>query len=1682
MDPNTGVEKLSFRYTVGDEANPPRPINVSSLSAEAMAEKIQPLEASLPPSTSTSVFHTGATDSPKVVVAFNRPVVDFAETSPSLRVTGATVASVSADVADGESSNAYLVTLSPTGEGAITFGLVANQACAGGGICAADGTTLSAVPSSLGIVPPPTVTLGRAMYSVAEGASVNVRVRLSAAHRSVREITIPVMLDTSGSASDADFTAEESVSIEAGETGDFLTIHADADDLVEGSETATLKLGTLPDKVSVGATTEATVTVADQDRAEISFTVPRIRVAEGGHAPLNFAITNGVTFVRDQTITLTLGGTATPADDFILTDGDNQPLSAPYNLTFPADKSYVSGTLRVVNDTALETSTETVTVSARLDLTGASLGNRTVTIAASDPAEPPPTSGVVVVKGTARVGETLVADTSGVSIGEGMRFVPFGYNWVADDGTATTGDLGRDLAAHDAYWVRPADAGLAMKVGAAFWEGEQHGAYLWSAATSTVAATVPDRPRNLDASVGEVGSLTLNWEAPMWDYHNYSLRKGGVGDGGSPITGYKVQWKDSSANWDSTNEVTEETVTTGPHTITGLRADRIYNVRVLATNAVGDGAPSREVSVNDGGVNLAPVITEDSWKRYPENAAGTVHTFHATDPENDPVSWRLAGPDSNNLAITGGALSFVRAPDFEDQDHGRVYRVTVQALDGTNTAEHDVTVVVTDLDEPPVITGDSTIDDYDENGTGSVATYTSRDPEGDSNITWSLGGPDRADFDITGGVLSFKEVPDYERPADSGRNSHYKVTVHATDSNNNRGELQVDVIVQDVDERHEIAGPDTADDFPENSATSRQVGRYTASDPEGEMVKLSLSTGGAPFTLSSNGVLTFNESPDYEERSSYSVTVRAVAGSHTVDKAVTVNIQNMEEQGTVTLSAVQPLEGTPLTARLEDDDGPTGTTWQWYRTSSRGSTGSAIDGATSDTYTPGPEDVGRYLRATAFYDDGHGTGKTTTIVSANRVQEAPLQPEPPLFPADGDYNHSVRENTQAGASLGMAVRATDADNDRLTYTIPASDDFEIAAATGQLRTRRMLDHEGQAQHFVTVTATDPGDLTDTVLVTITVEDVDETPVVAGPVSPEVAENGATGVATYTATDPDVEGIEWVLTGTDSGAFTLTGGALAFREIPDHEERNRYRVTIEAREQGDGTSVGRLSVTVNVTNVDEPGMVQVPVSEPRVGQRLTATVSDQDGGVGSIEWKWERRPSGGNWTPIPGATSRTYTPVRGDNGLDLRVTAIYRDGHGPGKTETYQFSSPVSLRPYFDTDKTTRSVQENTPEGWNVGSRFTARHLYNVNLTYSLAGADGIYFDIDETNGQLKTGGTPLDYEGLTDHEAELEITATAPDSETATLTVTVAVTDECRTAGEPPCAPGRPNVASASDTSLRVSWSTPSSPSGTTITGYALQYRVSGTNGSWIPESASGTGRSHVIEGLTKGTPYEVQVRAQNDIGGYGEWSQPGTGAPGYVPPPAPPPPPPPPPVVCAHDLGTVAATASRNGSWESGCNSEARSGSHARYYSFTLATESEATIELSSSAADPYLYLREESATSGTPLHENNDVADGNTDSRIVAILAAGSYTIEATTFSVGATGSFTLSVSAAEPPAVNCIQPGLLLCPPGDPLVAGYDANGDGAIDIGELFTAIDDYFAGVIGIGELFTIIDVYFSDPG
>ncbi len=92
---------------------------------------------------------------------------------------------------------------------------------------------------------------------------------------------------------------------------------------------------------------------------------------------------------------------------------------------------------------------------------------------------------------------------------------------------------------------------------------------------------------------------------------------------------------------------------------------------------------------------------------------------------------------------------------------------------------------------------------------------------------------------------------------------------------------------------------------------------------------------------------------------------------------------------------------------------------------------------------------------------------------------------------------------------------------------------------------------------------------------------------------------------------------------------------------------------------------------------------------------------------------------------------------------------------------------------------------------------------------------------------------------------------------------------------------------------------------------------------------------------------------------------------------------------------------------------SDARSGSYACYYTFTLAAEEEVNILLESTAANAYLLLRRGSAIEGPVLAFNDNINGDTLNARISRVLSAGTYTIEATTRDPGETGGFTLKLA---------------------------------------------------------------------
>ena len=469
------------------------------------------------------------------------------------------------------------------------------------------------------------------------------------------------------------------------------------------------------------------------------------------------------------------------------------------------------------------------------------------------------------------------------------------------------------------------------------------------------------------------------------------------------------------------------------------------------------------------------------------------------------------------------------------------------------------------------------------------------------------------------------------------------------------------------------------------------VATYTAVDPEGAAIAWSLSgADAADFTIA-GGVLAFVKSPDFEKPADadpadniYDVMVEATDGTgHVGRETVMVEVTNVDEAGTVKLSALQPAPGVMFTATLTDLDGPADLTgsasWQWSRSQSASGGWEDIDKATSMAYTPDVDgkDSAYYLRATAKYKDkqspsGADNDKTASMVSANMVLVLRASNKAPEFAAVQDATEgtataavakrTVAETAEAGQLVGDPVTAED-DNadDVLTYTLDDdSNNFVIDRATGQISVAKDAEfsvladdvHPGDLEsgvdsYPVAVIATDPkgiptedagevrdGDMyRDTVMVTISITAVDEPPQFeAGETSLEFEEGTdiAGVLSTYMATDPeDNDPPTLGIRGADSSKFdfnTTTGGltfdaAPNFEKPADADKNNVYEVTITATDGN--ANMATRDVKVTVTNADEDGEVTLSQPRPRVGLAITAGYSDPDGGLASATWQWWR---------------------------------------------------------------------------------------------------------------------------------------------------------------------------------------------------------------------------------------------------------------------------------------------------------------------------------------------------------------------------------------------------------------------------------------------------------------------------
>ena len=106
---------------------------------------------------------------------------------------------------------------------------------------------------------------------------------------------------------------------------------------------------------------------------------------------------------------------------------------------------------------------------------------------------------------------------------------------------------------------------------------------------------------------------------------------------------------------------------------------------------------------SDGGgygmTNGAPSITNTTTSFSVMENQTSAFTITATDPDNDSLTYTLAGADGAMFNVsTSGVVTFKTAPDYEnptDADTNNIYVITARVSDGSLSATKDFTVTVT---------------------------------------------------------------------------------------------------------------------------------------------------------------------------------------------------------------------------------------------------------------------------------------------------------------------------------------------------------------------------------------------------------------------------------------------------------------------------------------------------------------------------------------------------------------------------------------------------------------------------------------------------------------------------------------------------------------------------------------------------------------------------------------------------------------------------------------------------------------------------------------------------------------------------------------------------------------------------------------------------------------------------
>ena len=258
---------------------------------------------------------------------------------------------------------------------------------------------------------------------------------------------------------------------------------------------------------------------------------------------------------------------------------------------------------------------------------------------AVEPKANSPATGAPAISGTAQVGETLTAETSGIADEDGLNDASFSYQWIAG---------GSDIqgATNPTYTLAADDQGKTIQVKVSFTDDAGNEETLTSAATAVVEAR-PNSPAT--------GALTINGPARVGE--TLTADTSGIEDADgldNAVFGY--QWLADEA------DITGKTAST--YTLVDTDEGRTIKVRVSFTDDAGNSERLTSAAT-------AAVVAEPEPPAQPQGLTGTV--------AHNEVS--LTWDDPGDAGITGYQI-LRRNRDVDAQGQFQVH------VDDTGSCRH----------------------------------------------------------------------------------------------------------------------------------------------------------------------------------------------------------------------------------------------------------------------------------------------------------------------------------------------------------------------------------------------------------------------------------------------------------------------------------------------------------------------------------------------------------------------------------------------------------------------------------------------------------------------------------------------------------------------------------------------------------------------------------------------------------------------------------------------------------------------------------------------------------------------------------------------------------------------------------------------------------------------------------